>query len=56
MESIDRANAIIDALDRAVPYTPESIRRVRLQIQELTQWPNAPRADSDSSIQKGDGA
>lgn len=56
MESIDRANAIIEALDRAMPYTPESIRRVRLQIRELTQWPNAPRADSDSSIQRVCGA
>ena len=35
MESIERANIIIDAMNRAEPYTPDSIKLVRYQIEKL---------------------
>ena len=35
MESIERANIIIDAMNRAEPYTPDSIKLVRFEIEKL---------------------
>ena len=35
MESVERANHILSAMERAQPYTPESIKLVRAEIERL---------------------